>query len=83
MHATHTEKTKFFDNDIEKTGAKIMMPSEMGYLVLNNNFLVHLSSVPAHTHTRTRARAHTQTRTHTHTHTHTHTTFWFWVWYLF
>ena len=40
VHATHTEKTKFFDNDIEKTGAKIMMPSEMGYLVLNNNFLV-------------------------------------------
>jgi hypothetical protein len=40
VHATHTCSTKFFDNDVEKTGAKIKMPSEMGYLVLNNNFLV-------------------------------------------
>jgi len=40
VHATHTEKTKFFDNDIEKTGAKIKMPAEMGYVVLNGACLV-------------------------------------------
>ena len=65
VHATHTEKTKFFDNDIEKTGAKIKMPAELGYVVLNEDCLVLLSRASLHactrTHTRTHARTHART----------------------
>ena len=66
MHATHTEKTKFFDNDIEKTGAKIKMPAEMGYVVLNGACLVLLSRARlpacARTHAPTHPRTHARTR---------------------
>ena len=35
VHATHSVKTKFFDQDIAPANTKVVMPAEMGHVVLN------------------------------------------------
>ena len=40
VHATHSVKTKFFDQDIAPANTKVVMPAEMGHVVLNEQHLI-------------------------------------------